>query len=701
MRIIIAWVKNTWNDFIIGGLDGIANRSALRRTKFLNVFSFLGIVYLTTTGTARLDQGHGVLGFVDLTAAAFWFLNLLLLRITKKITLTCFLGVAGFLTLLLFLFITGGVNGSGIYWLYFFPVIAFFLFGKRGGFAWMSILFALVLGLYLMAHFKLIIIAYTPNATFQMLASLFLESAMVFYYAKVMEDEDAVISNRNQELCQTNQMLENEMAQRQRAENELLRISQAMRSSSDAISIEDLDGIHLYHNKAFYSLFDYSISAINSLGGAINLFKDRLTGEMILQSVRSGDSWAGEADMKSRGGRVIPISVRANSVKDSSGKIIGSVYIFTDVSQRKKWEEALIESEERFRKVVASISDHIYMTHYSAKGEPANAYISPNVEKLAGFSHARFLEDWSFWAKQLIHPEDQAAARSQVENFKKGLDSQTEYRIKRADGETIWVRDSGRVEKQNGNITVYGVISDISVNKYQEEIKEILLQELKKANQELAEFAYIVSHDLKAPLRAISSLAQWLSEDYKDALDKEGKEKIALLLGRAKRMHNLIEGVLSYSRLGRMKPTMHRLNSHEETRQIIDSLSPPEHITIIIQDRLPLIVYDRIHFTQVMQNLISNAIKYNDKKNGLINISCTECEEYWEYSVSDNGVGIEEQCFERIFKIFQSLKSRDEFESTGIGLTIVKKIVEYHGGKIRLTSQLGKGSQFFFTLPKS
>jgi len=225
------------------------------------------------------------------------------------------------------------------------------------------------------------------------------------------------------------------------------------------------------------------------------------------------------------------------------------------------------------------------------------------------------------------------------------------------------------------------------------------MQELKKANQELAEFAYIVSHDLKAPLRAISSLAQWLGEDYKDALDKDGQEKIDLLLGRAKRMHNLIEGVLAYSRLGRMKPTMHQVNSHEETRQIIDSLSPPEHINIVIQDRLPLIIYDRIHFNQIMQNLISNAIKFNDKENGLINISCAEDEDYWEYCVSDNGVGIEEQHFERIFKIFQSLKARDEFESTGIGLTIVKKIVEYYGGTIKLTSQPGKGSEFRFTIP--
>lgn len=702
MRIIISRLKNIWNDFIIGGLDSVADRPALRRAKFLNVFSLLAIVYLTTIGTARLAQGHGVVGFVDLSTAVLFCLNLLLLRVTKKIPLTCFLGLAVLLALLLFLFMTGGANGTGIYWLCFFPVVAFFLFGKRGGFVWMSILFALVLGLYLMAYFKLIIIAYSPNATLQMLASLFLESAMVFYYAKVMEDEDAAMSTRNRELYQTNQVLENEMAQRQRAENELLRISQAMRSSSDAISIEDFDGVHLYHNKAFYNLFDYSISRINSLGGVINLFKDRPTGEMILHAIREKGFWAGETDMESRSGRVIPVNLRANAVNDSSGKVIGSVYIFTDVSQRKEWEEALIESEEKFRRVISSINDHIYMTEYDAASVPTNIYMSPNIAELTGYPLERFLLDWGFWPNTVIHPDDRAAAAAQVSRFMEGYDSEVEYRLVRADGSVIWVRDNCHAVKDEatGVVTVFGAVSDISVNKYQEEIKESLLQELRKANQELTEFAYIVSHDLKAPLRAISSLAQWLSEDYKDTLGPDGREKIGLLLGRTKRMHNLIEGVLAYSRLGRMKPTMCQINSHEETRQIIDSLSPTEHIKIIVPDRLPLIVYDRIHFTQVMQNLVSNAIKHNDKENGLINISCNEGGEYWEYCVSDNGMGIEEQHFERIFKIFQSLESRDNLESTGIGLTIVKKIVEYNGGKIRLTSQPGKGSQFFFTIPK-
>lgn len=698
---MITQIKNIWDDFVLSGLGGEVDRAYLRRVKFVNALSFFGILTLLSFGAARIISKDYLIGLADVAVGGFMMLNLLLLRLSKKATLACALGTGCLLVLVLFLYVSGGVNRTGIYWIYFFPVVSFFLYGIRGGLIWMAILYILILGLQATAQAGGIPLAYDVGTSIHMLASLLVESALVCYYANVMENEEKVVIAHNMKLRETSQIIQNEMIQRKKAEEELLRISQAVRSSSDAIAIEDVDGTHLYHNKAFYNLFNYSISGLNASGGFGNLFSDPVLGRTILSVVKKGGSWTGEVEVKKKKNNgTVQAYLRINAIKDHGGKTIGSVFIYTDVSQRKKWENALVASEERFRKVIASISDHIYMTNYSADGIPANAYISPNVEKLTGYPHSRFLEDWSFWAKQLIISEDQAAAGSQVENFKKGFDSQTEYRIKKADGETIWVRDSGRVEKQNDNITVYGVISDISANKYQEEIKESLMQELKKANQELAEFAYIVSHDLKAPLRAISSLAQWLGEDYKDALDKDGKEKIDLLLGRAKRMHNLIEGVLAYSRLGRMKPTMHQVNSHEETRQIIDSLSPPVHINIVIQDRLPLIVYDRIHFNQIMQNLISNAIKYNDKENGLIKISCDEGEDCWEYCVSDNGMGIEEQHFGRIFKIFQSLKARDEFESTGIGLTIVKKIVEYYNGRIRLISRPREGSQFFFTIPK-
>ncbi len=698
---MVTQLEKIWNDFVSSGLGEVVDRTYLRRIKFANALSFLGILTLLGFGTDRIISGYYLIGLTDLAVGCFMILNLIVLRFSKNVMLASSLGTGCLLGLILFLFITGGANRTGIYWIYFFPVISFFLYGIRWGLIWMGILYISILGLQLASRTRGIFVAYDFGTTIHMLASLLIESALVCYYAKVMENEEKVVEAHNLKLRETSQIIKNEMAQRQKAEDELLRISQAVRSSSDAIAIEDIDGTHLYHNKAFYNLFNFSVSGLNAYGGFAHLFSDSAMGKTIQEIVKKGGSWTGEVEVKRKDNSTVQTYLRINAINDHAGRTIGSVFIYSDVSERKKWENALVSSEERFRKVIASISDHIYMTNYSSEGIPTNAYISPNVEKLTGYPHSRFLEDWGFWANDLIHPEDRAAARVQVENFKQGWDSQVEYRITKSDGESIWVRDSGRasLDKQSGQVTVYGVVSDITINKYQESVKETLLQELQKANRELAEFAYIVSHDLKAPLRAISSLAQWLSEDYREILDEEGKEKVGLLLGRTKRMHNLIEGVLAYSRLGRMKPTMCRIDSHEETRQIIDLLSPPDHIEIAINGELPVIIYDRIHFNQIMQNLISNAIKYNDKEYGLVNISCRQSEGYWEYLVSDNGLGIEEQHFDRIFKIFQSLKPRDEFESTGIGLTIVKKIVEYYGGTIKLISQPGRGSEFRFTIP--
>jgi signal transduction histidine kinase len=183
-------------------------------------------------------------------------------------------------------------------------------------------------------------------------------------------------------------------------------------------------------------------------------------------------------------------------------------------------------------------------------------------------------------------------------------------------------------------------------------------------------------------------------------MDEEGRRKIELLLGRTKRMHNLIEGVLAYSRLGRMKPTLCPVDCQEEVKQVIDLLAPPKGIRVEVRVELPEIVYDRVHFVQVVQNLIGNAVKYHHRPNGLVEISCREGAGEWEFCVADDGPGIDPQHHERIFKIFQSLQARDEVESTGIGLTIVKKIVEQYGGKIRLDSEPGRGSRFYFTVPR-
>jgi PAS domain S-box-containing protein len=225
-------------------------------------------------------------------------------------------------------------------------------------------------------------------------------------------------------------------------------------------------------------------------------------------------------------------------------------------------------------------------------------------------------------------------------------------------------------------------------------------RELEISNNELKEFAFIISHDLKAPLRAVSQLACWLAQDYEDKIDKAGQEQFQLLIGRVKRMDQLINGILQYSRIGRSQDKNESIDLNDILPDIIDSLAPPEHIQIRIINRLPIIFRDRVRIVQLFQNLLSNAIKFMNKPQGEVIISSVDAGEYWQFSLSDNGPGIDDKYFDKIFQLFQTLQPRDELESTGIGLTLVKKIVDLYGGKIWVTSQVGKGAAFHFTIPK-
>ncbi len=230
--------------------------------------------------------------------------------------------------------------------------------------------------------------------------------------------------------------------------------------------------------------------------------------------------------------------------------------------------------------------------------------------------------------------------------------------------------------------------------------QEQMIKDLGKSNELLQQFAYVVSHDLKAPLRGIENLANWLMEDYADKFDESGKENLDLLVRRVERMKDMISGILQYSRLNTVKSNQSSTDLNNVVGDIIDSLSPPAHISVVVTDELPTVVCDPVRITQVFQNLLSNAIKYMDKPKGEIKVGCTGCEDYWKFTVTDNGPGIAEKDFDRLFKLFQTLQVRDDVESTGVGLFIVKKIVEDHGGEVGINSELHKGSTFWFTLPK-
>ncbi len=224
--------------------------------------------------------------------------------------------------------------------------------------------------------------------------------------------------------------------------------------------------------------------------------------------------------------------------------------------------------------------------------------------------------------------------------------------------------------------------------------------EVAERTQDLENFVYIVSHDLKAPLRGINLLAGWTSEDYYDVLDKKGKENLAMLRKRTIRVNDMIQGILEYSRIGRTEDKAHKIDLNKVLKDVIDSLAPPPNIKITVKDKLPEYVADRNHLTQVFQNLLSNAIKYIDKPKGIIKIGCTEEKDEWKFYISDNGPGIEKKYWEKIFKIFQTLESKKTYERIGLGLAIVKKIIKFYKGRIWLESKIKKGTTFYFTLPK-
>lgn len=271
---------------------------------------------------------------------------------------------------------------------------------------------------------------------------------------------------------------------------------------------------------------------------------------------------------------------------------------------------------------------------------------------------------------------------------------------RRKDG-TVFPMDLAAVEMQDGEHHMYvGIMRDISERKQAEEQKTRLMSELESANEELKSFAYVVSHDLKAPLRAIGALADWLSHDYSEKFDNEGKEHMRLLISRVHRMGNLIDGILQYSRVGRVREALVAVDLNQAVRDVVDLISPPSNVTITVENSLPTLVTERTRIEQVFQNLFSNAIKYSDKPKCEIRVGCSAEGEYWKFSVTDNGPGIETRHFDRIFHLFQTLAPRDRIESTGVGLTLVKKIVEIYGGSIWIESTVGQGATFFFTLPR-
>jgi signal transduction histidine kinase len=217
--------------------------------------------------------------------------------------------------------------------------------------------------------------------------------------------------------------------------------------------------------------------------------------------------------------------------------------------------------------------------------------------------------------------------------------------------------------------------------------------------KELEQFAYVTSHDLKAPLRGIANLASWLEEDLREKLNEATREQLGLLRDRVQRMNALIEGLLEYSRIGKAAHNLESVDTSELLAEVIDSLSPPDGFVVDVAANMPTLYTDRLHLYQVFSNLIGNSIKHCKDMRGHAEVAVHNRGEYYEFEISDDGPGIAPEYHDKIFMMFQTLEAKDYGNNTGIGLALVKKIVQEHGGSITLDSTEGRGATFRFSRP--
>jgi PAS domain S-box-containing protein len=410
--------------------------------------------------------------------------------------------------------------------------------------------------------------------------------------------------------------------------------------------------------------------------------------------------------------RTSTIEYSVQAIRGETGQIIALMWEgqVIELTECKLTEQALRESEQRFQAMADTAPMMIWM---SGVEKLCNYFNKPWLDFTGRTMERELGNGWT----EGVHPEDfERCLHTYVTAFDTRQNFKMEYRLRRCDGEYRWVLDVGVPRwNEDGSFAGYiGSCIDISDRKQTElslqqraeeltRVNTILAQTttmLKKRNDELDQFAYVTSHDLKAPLRAIANLSEWIEDDLQDQLPEENRQQMHLLRGRVQRMEALINGLLEYSRIGRSKTPLSVVKVDEMLQEVIESLAPPPTFTIEIQPGMPTLLTKRLPLQQVFSNLISNAIQHHNRSDGHVKISVEDRGDYYEFAVVDDGPGIACEFQNKIFVIFQTLEARDQKESTGVGLAIVKKIVETETGTITLNSQLGAGSTFRFTWPK-
>ena len=377
--------------------------------------------------------------------------------------------------------------------------------------------------------------------------------------------------------------------------------------------------------------------------------------------------------------------------------------------ERARLIDRLEASEERYALAVRGSGAGIW-TWDSASDE---LFWSDRLKKMVGITDDAFSLDVSSFFNRL-HPDDHERV---MEVRRRHLASREPYdvecRLRREDGDYIWIHNRGQAVWDDAGepIGMAGSAEDITVRKTAEAERARYASELERSNRELDDFAYIASHDLKEPLRAIYNHASFLLEDYEEQLEDDGKKRLNRLLELSRRMERLIADLLYFSRLGRGDQTMAPLDLNAVIADVEANLADTlrtRNAKIVLSTPLPGVRGHRAQIAALFQNLIDNGTKYNDAEDRIVEIGAmpangqAETNLYDVFFIRDNGIGIEEHFQDDVFRMFKRLNSEKAYgEGTGAGLTFVKKIVEKHGGRIWLNSEVGEGTTFFFTLPRA
>jgi PAS domain S-box-containing protein len=392
---------------------------------------------------------------------------------------------------------------------------------------------------------------------------------------------------------------------------------------------------------------------------------------------------------------------RGQPIKDSAGHLAEWFGTCTDVDQLKRIEQSLRVAQARLESTLEASSVGTWTWHIASDRLIADDFTARmfSIDASAaaeGLPVAAYL--------QVVLEEDRAQVAGALERAIQLCGAyDIEYRVRQSDGAFRWLQARGRVEADGAGHATYfhGAVIDITDRKLSELSLRDNNQQLERSNRDLEDFAYIASHDLKTPLSGIKSAALWLEEDLQDLSD-ESRKLLGLMRSRIGRMEKLLDDLLTFSRVGRTDSGVSETKVAEIFASIIEVLNPPAHIHVRVEGELPVIVTASAQLEQVLRNLINNAIKHHDKPNGEVILSMTRVGDFVEFIVRDDGPGILPQFHDKIFELFQTLKRRDEVESTGMGLTIVKKLIERQNCRITVHSQgNGTGSEFRFQWPTS